>query len=249
MQAQCGAGTVDQHAGQHVDTQRAGQRIEAQRVVRRLGQPQQIAAALHVIDQGLHRAGRQRHRGAGQHHQIGVLGHRVDLAEVQRHRAHAATFQLRHEGAHVRIRLAVGAPLAVAGDEGHHAVAAADQALQRVGEAALGELVQPLLALAVADDQRAIHGDAQLAHRGRVLLRIDKAQLQVGLHCLVALQEAGHGLAQVALRAGVAGDFHRAIQPCQHRAALRRQAGATAGGPVRDVGEARAEKTQRSGCQ
>ena len=176
-----------------------------------------------------------------------MFRHRRGLRKVERHGAHAATFQLRHEGAEVGVGLAVGAPLVVAGDEGYDAVVAAHQTLQCVGEAALGQLIQPLLAAAVVDDQRAIHGDAQLAHLRRVQLRVDEMQREVGFYLLIALQITGHGLAQITLRIGVADDVHRTVERGEHRAAFRRQAAAPVGGPVRLVKNARAEVAHGAG--
>jgi hypothetical protein len=98
-------------------------------------------------------------------------------------------------------------------------------------------------------DQRAIDRDAQFAHLGRIELGVDETQAEIRFHCLIALQEASHGLAQVALRVRVAHDIHRPGQLRQHGAAFGRETGAAVCGPVGLVRVARAQVADRSGRQ
>src|ERR1700750_3151392 len=61
---------IDEYAGQDTDTEHVGERAGAQVGIARLGEPEQVAAGTHVVDQRGHAGRGQRCAGAGEHDQV-----------------------------------------------------------------------------------------------------------------------------------------------------------------------------------
>ena len=180
---------VDDRARSEHETEQLGDRLQPAQGLG-IDQPQQIAASLQVLRDLPHLGALQLGLRVRDQQQAGVGRHFLGGGEIDAVGLEAFGGELPAEFAEVVIGDAVQAPLTVALERHHQALARAREPHERVDERLLVVVGQVLAPLVVLEHGLAVGADARRLRELGFLARIDERDGEVGLEALVRRQKS-----------------------------------------------------------